>query len=359
MTITECAVLARFLAGLKIKEWVRPEHHVRPLVAELFLTENCNLRCISCACWRERTRDELTTEEWKDVLRQLVDLRIHKVNFTGGEPLIRKDAVELMRYARDIGIRRMHLNTNAIRLTDARRAEVLDAGVRSFNVSVDGPDAASHDYIRGRQGAFELTLRHLERLIAERERHRLKIRMNFTVMKTNVAALPDIARLAQRLRVRLYLNLATDRTFLFRADAVGELAAVADERLEEALRELETVSRADARYLPRYSDLAYVRQHFGEPVQRSVPCAESQLKLMIHSRGEIGGCWGHDPRQSVREIPIANVVDSEGYRAEHARLFRKDCVGCGANYSLNLRVRPTTYLDDGLWRLHLRSLVSS
>jgi MoaA/NifB/PqqE/SkfB family radical SAM enzyme len=359
VTINESARLARFLTGLRIKEWARPQHHVRPLVAELFLTENCNLRCVSCACWREVTRDELSTEEWKDVLRQLAGLRIHKVNFTGGEPLIRKDAVELMRFARDIGIRRMHLNTNAIRLTEETRGEVLEAGVRSFNVSVDGPDATIHDQIRGRRGAFEVTVRHLEHLIAEREPHRLKIRMNFTVMRNNVSSLPDIARLAQRLRVRLYLNVATDRTFLFRADEVAGLAAVADERLREAMQEVERIARADQRYLPRYSDLAYVRRHFREPVQRSLPCAESQLKLMIHSRGEIGGCWGHDPGESVRETAIADVISSDGYRAEHARLYRKDCVGCGANYSLNLRVRPTTYVEDGLWRLHLRSLASS
>jgi hypothetical protein len=180
--------------------------------------------------------------------------------------------------------------------------------------------------------------------------------MNFTIMRDNVSAVPDIARLAQRLRVRLYLNVATDRTFLFRADGVAELAAVSDKRLQEAMGELESVARADASFLPRYSDLAYVRRHFREPVQRSLPCTESQLKLMIHSRGEIGGCWGHDPGQSVRETTIADVINSDGYRAEHARFFRKDCVGCGANYSLNLRVRPTTYLHDGLWRLHLRSL---
>jgi MoaA/NifB/PqqE/SkfB family radical SAM enzyme len=358
VTTAEGARLVRFLAGLRIKEWVRPHHHVRPLVAELFLTENCNLRCVSCACWREVTRDELSTEEWKDVLRQLADVRIHKVNFTGGEPLIRKDAVELMRYARDIGIRHMHLNTNAIRLTDEMRRQVLDAGVRSFNVSVDGPTAATHDQIRGRRGAFDITVRHLEALLAERDRRDLKIRMNFTVMRTNVSALPDIARLAQRLRVRLYLNVATDRTFLFRADEVTGLAEVADERLRAAMEEVERLARADPGYLPRYSDLAYVRRHFREPLQRGLPCAESQLKLMIHSRGEIGGCWGHDPGHSVRDTAIADVIAGNGYRAEHARLFRKDCVGCGANYSFNLRVRPTTYVEDGLWRLHLRSLAS-
>jgi len=91
-------------------------------------------------------------------------------------------------------------------------------------------------------------------------------------------------------------------------------------------------------------------------VQTNLPCAESQLKLMIHSRGEIGGCWGHDPRANVRERPVAEVIDGEQYRQEHTRLFRKECVGCGSNYSLNLRWRPRTYVEDALWRLGRRSL---
>ena len=54
-----------------------------------------------------------------------------------------------------------------------------------------------------------------------------------------------------------------------------------------------------------FSDLDYVPRHFGDIVQRSLPCAESQLKLMVHSRGEIGGCWAHDPVFNVRETSVA------------------------------------------------------
>ena len=52
------------------------------------------------------------------------------------------------------------------------------------------------------------------------------------------------------------------------------------------------------------------------------------------------------------------MIGSAHYREEHARLFRKDCVGCGSNYSLNLRWRPTTYLDDLLWRAGLKRLTA-
>jgi MoaA/NifB/PqqE/SkfB family radical SAM enzyme len=347
--------LVRFFAALALKEHGLPGLHVRPLVAELFVTENCNLRCVSCACWRETTRNELSTEEWKDVLRQLARLRIHKVNFTGGEPLIRRDAVELMAFARSLGIRHTHLNTNAILLTPSKLEDVLAAGIRSLNISVDGPRAL-HDQIRGRKGAFDQTTTHLRAVIAQRERYGLKLRMSFTVMRDNVSTLPEIAALAQKLGVRLYLNLATDRTFLFRDPAVRAQACVPASDLAAALEKLEQVARDDARWLPRYSDLRYITRHFSDIVQRRLPCAESQLKLMIHSRGEIGGCWGHDAQSNVRELPIAEIVDGISYRSEHERFFRKECVGCGSNYSLNLRWRPSTYVQDALWWLRLRSL---
>jgi MoaA/NifB/PqqE/SkfB family radical SAM enzyme len=359
MRAAEGARLAWFFARLGVKEKALPSLHVRPLVSELFLTENCNLKCVSCNCWRENTKDELSTDEWKDVLRQLADLHIYKANFTGGEPLIRPDAIELMGYAYELGIRHLHLNTNGIRLTPECVEEILAAGVRSFNVSVDGPTGLVHDRIRGRLGAFATTMQHLRHLIALRDTHDLKIRMNFTVMRDNVEHLPEIARLAQELKVRLYLNLATDSTFLFRADEVTTQKAVESGPLDSALGRLEDVMRTDSSWLPRYADLAYMRGHFSDVVQRDLPCAESQIKLMIHSRGEIGGCWGHDPRANVRESTIADLIDSDDYREEHARLFRKDCVGCGSNYSLNLRWRPTSYRDDVLWRLGRRSLGKS
>ena len=170
MRTTEQARLARFFIQLGVKRWVSPNIHVRPLVAELFLTENCNLRCISCACWLENTKGELTAKEWKDVIDQLVRLRIVKANFTGGEPLIRPDALEIMTYAHAAGIRHMHLNTNGIRLTPDVLEEVLAAGVRSFNISVDGPDKRIHDHVRGRAGAFDTTISHLRHLITQRHR---------------------------------------------------------------------------------------------------------------------------------------------------------------------------------------------
>jgi MoaA/NifB/PqqE/SkfB family radical SAM enzyme len=348
--------LAGFFARLAVKEHLAPRLHVRPLVAELFLTDNCNLTCISCACWRSVTRRELDGDEWRGVIDQIAELGILKANFTGGEPLLRRDAPELMAYARDAGIRSLHVNTNAILLDDRRLGAVLDAGVRSFNVSVDGPDAEQHDRIRGKTGAFDTTLDALQRLLVHRDELDMRVRMNYTVMRSTVAALPEIMRLAQRLRVQLYLNLATDHTFLFRDGQVSIEARVDRAQVDAALAEVEQVLRADRRFLPRYSELAYLRGHFADLLQKPLPCAESQLKLMVHSTGEVGGCWGHDATANVRTTPLREIVAGAAYREEHARFFRKECVGCGSNYALNLAWRPRTYAVDVLWRAGRRSL---
>lgn len=351
------ARVVAFFGRLAVKERIRPRLHVRPLVAELFLTDNCNLTCVSCACWRKTTRDELSTDEWQAVLDQLRPAGIVKANFTGGEPLLRKDAPELMAYARRCGVRSLHLNTNAVLLDDARRGAVLDAGVRSFNISVDGPDASTHNLIRGRR-AFERTTTNLEPLLARRQRMGLRVRLNFTVMRSTVAPLPDMMGFAQRLGVPLYLNLATDHTFLFRDQRVTAEATVDGDAVDRALAEIERILRADPTGLPSFAELGYLRRHFREIAQSDLPCAESQLKLMIHSRGGIGGCWGHDGHDNVRTTRIADVIDGPDYRAQHEQLFRKQCVGCGSNYSLNLAWRPRTYFDNAMWRAGRRSLVN-
>jgi len=77
---------------------------------------------------------------------------------------------------------------------------------------------------------------------------------------------------------------------------------------------------------------------------------------MVHSTGEVGGCWGHDATTNVRTTPLRDIVAGSAYRQEHERFFRKECVGCGSNYALNLAWRPRTYAADVLWRAGRRSL---
>lgn len=346
--------LIRFFASLSLKEHLYPALKTRPLVAELFLTQNCNLRCISCTCWRKHTDNELSTYEWKDVIRQLATLGFIKLNFNGGEALTRPDLLELMQYAGKISGADLHLATNGILLEPAIQKEIIAAGVRNFNVSLDGSSADIHDMIRGQRGAFHRTTTNLFNLIALRNRYGLNIRICFTVMRDNIHDVPNMVAFAREMRTKLYLNLVSDRTFLFRHQDVSKQMIVSMRQIEQMLQEIAPLVKDSGSILPRFSDLAYVRKHFSDIIQHTIPCAESQLKVMIRSDGGLGGCWGHDPVTSVRTVAIRDFLDSPFYHRQQAAFFRKQCTGCGSNYSLNQRWRPSTYCLDFISKLKVK-----
>ena len=87
-----------------------------PLVVHLELTRRCGLRCKHCYISAGKPRkNELSTIEWKNILDQLKDLEVLSVYFTGGDPLLRKDCLEIVTYARNIGMS-CNLLTNGLEL---------------------------------------------------------------------------------------------------------------------------------------------------------------------------------------------------------------------------------------------------
>src|SRR5712691_2222633 len=77
-----------------------------PLAVLAELTHRCPLQCPYCSnpIDLERASHELTTEEWKGVMDQLASLGVLQFHFSGGEPTVRKDLVELVRHAASLGL---------------------------------------------------------------------------------------------------------------------------------------------------------------------------------------------------------------------------------------------------------------
>ena len=89
-----------------------------PLAVLAELTHRCPLQCPYCSNPLELDRGgtELTTEEWKKVLTELAEIGVLQIHFSGGEPTARKDLVELVQHASDVGLY-TNLITSAVLLT--------------------------------------------------------------------------------------------------------------------------------------------------------------------------------------------------------------------------------------------------
>jgi radical SAM protein with 4Fe4S-binding SPASM domain len=144
----------------------------KPLLSQIDieLTERCNNNCIHCCInLPESDADalsrEMSTVFVKDILTQAAALGCLAVRFTGGEPLLRDDLIELYRFARRLGLQ-VILFTNA-RLITTELAELLSKlpPGRVVEVSVYGMSPDSCDRVAGREGAFSEFRRGIDLLL--------------------------------------------------------------------------------------------------------------------------------------------------------------------------------------------------
>lgn len=108
----------------------------KPWAAQLYLTDQCNLKCHYC---NEYNNDNPhpTSEELKKRMRKLRELGVLKIQFLGGEPLLHPDVVELVRYARSIGFFGVGMSTNGFLLSKELLNQLELAGLSSMQISVD------------------------------------------------------------------------------------------------------------------------------------------------------------------------------------------------------------------------------
>ena len=208
-----------------------------PLLAIWELTQACDLVCAHCrACaTTRRDRDELSTAEGKRLIDAVAAMGTPLMILTGGDPAKREDLVELVAYGAARGLAMALTPSGTPLMTDALVAAVKDAGLSRLAVSVDGPDAASHDAFRGVAGSFAESARILE----AGRRVGLTTQVNSSIHGGNVDTIDDMASMVARFGAVLwgvFVVVPTGR-------AGGDLLLGAD-RLERALERLAEIAES-------------------------------------------------------------------------------------------------------------------
>lgn len=126
----------------------------RPSLCVWELTLACDHRCLHCGPRAGEARpDELTTEEALNLVQELADLGVGEVVLIGGEAYLRNDFILIARAIRNAGMS-CTLTTGGLGLTRTRADAMMEAGIQSVNVSIDGLEA-THDHVRDRKGSWK------------------------------------------------------------------------------------------------------------------------------------------------------------------------------------------------------------
>jgi 12,18-didecarboxysiroheme deacetylase len=147
------------------------------------MTRRCNLKCIHCYSNSADIDypDELTTEEGKKLIDDLASFGSPVILFSGGEPLLRPDLLELAQYATDKGMRAV-ISTNGTLITKEIAAKLQKIGLSYVGVSLDGLEK-THDKFRGKKGAFASAIEGIRNC----RDAGIKVGIRFTVNKHNLA----------------------------------------------------------------------------------------------------------------------------------------------------------------------------
>jgi len=159
------------------------------------VTRACDLACVHCRAAADPLRHplELTTEEGFRLLEQVREFGDPLMIFTGGDPLKRPDLFELLSYSARLGLRTTLSPSPTPLLTAEAIQRFQQCGVARISISVDGPDAATHDGFRRVPGSFARAVFALQ----EARRVGLSTQVNTTVSRHNWQRLEEMADLVE------------------------------------------------------------------------------------------------------------------------------------------------------------------
>src|SRR5574341_361545 len=195
MTLDNLAPRAAAERSLHNERMVHADFNLAPFTIAWEVTRACAFACVHCRADAQHTRDprELNTEEAFQLIDRLAGFGSPILVFTGGDPMMRRDLFELIAYATQKGLRCSLTPTATALPTIERLKKAHEAGIRRIALSLDAPDAATHDEFRQIKGSWKRTMDILRNAHAAG----LSVQVNTTVSKHNYQRLHEMVPFIQ------------------------------------------------------------------------------------------------------------------------------------------------------------------
>ena len=259
----------------------------RPYSLLCELTYRCPLQCPYCSNPVDFARHtgELTTQEWKRVLGEAAALGVVQAHFSGGEPLLREDAAEIIRHANELGLY-TNLRTGGTLLTEKLAGELRQAGLDSLQVSIQDADAVHSDRMAGGAPSFDKKIR-AARLVKQTG---FSLTLNVVLHRQNIGRIGAIIAMAEELGAER-LELANTQ---FNGWALKNRAALLPARAQVEFA-AETARAAQQRLKGRM-EILYVLPDYYEEFPKACLHGWGRVFLTVAADGAVLPC------QTAREI---------------------------------------------------------
>ena len=305
-------------------EYMNAPHRMDLMVSAM--TKNgkwhCNQKCVHCyaADQIHAEEDELTTEEWKEILDKCRAAGIPQVTFTGGEPTVREDLIELIRYSRWFISR---LNTNGINLTKEYCRALREAELDSVQITFYSSDRQVHEQLVGAK-RYDETAAGIDNALAEG----LSVSINTPLCTLNRDYLDTLAFLHEK--GIIYVTCSGIITTGNAAEEASERLQLSSEELEQILREAVAYCHENGMEIAFTSPGWIDQSVFDELNIPSPSCGACLSNMAITPGGNVVPCqsWLSDePLGSMLSDDWKTIWESNvcSARRDHSSEMTGDC----------------------------------
>lgn len=302
--------------------------------AVVAVTYRCNCRCAMCNIWQVKDHNEMPANEYAKLPSTL-----RTINVTGGEPFLRKDLTDVVRFiSRSAPRSRIVFSSNGY-LTD-KIVETM-AVVRSFHprvgigISVDGTES-THDGVRGLSGCYAKAIQTVKSL---KDEGFDDLRLGMTILERNADQIEDVFRLSKELGVEFTATVAHNSQIYFRRTDNQPFEAY-----QNRLRGLETVidSQIHSKSVKNWFRGYHLEGLIDDSIRNSYAghCSAGSRYVFISPSGDVYPC-------SVMDYRIGNITQV----ASWSELFNHDA-------RMNVRVQVRGCRSDCWMVCNTRSLIT-
>lgn len=249
-----------------------------PMVVIWEITRACALACKHCRAdaITRRHPGELTTEEGFRLMDQIKELDSPIFVLTGGDPLLRPDFFDLVRYGTEIGLRVSASPSGTKLVTAENMRKAAAAGLKRVQFSLDGASAETHDAFRRVKGSYQWTMDGIRNCLD----NGIEVQISTTVSRHSIGELRQIARIVEDVGSTLWSVF-----FLIPVGRGQEEDMVTAEEIEEVLNFLWDLS-GEVNFAIKTTEAPFfrrvARQRAG--VAPDAPAPAAVMKLMAGDR---------------------------------------------------------------------------
>ncbi len=297
---------------------------VKPRSVTLTLTTKCNLKCRMCSHWSLKPAVEMPLEDAKRFLNEIADWGVKTVDLSGGEPFMHKHIYDIIGYASEKGLD-INITTNGMLLTKKGIERIMDSRVTRLQLSIDAPDAKTHDAIRGKKGSFEKIMRAVKALNKARESRKLKLNLTTVVQHDNFTKLADMVHFAGEHGFdSITFQPVNDDNLNIRRIDIRNPHRVPLNRVKELDKQIDALVRLKNKGAPIGNSEAYLesmKNYFRNEIRDAVKCYAGYVMAVVSPDGKLWSCMGEFA--DLAEIDIKSAWHSP--RAEEKRKLIRRC----------------------------------